>query len=365
MRFVLKLGVVLLMALLGWLAWALLLPLTPERETFVLLPAGFSSRQIALRLENNRVIRSSSGFLLFHYLQRSRTLKAGEYRFQASGNAIQVLNRLARGDIYTHTVVIPEGYNIFDVAQAIQQAGLGPAEAFLEVARTDLAQVRGFDPQATSLEGYLFPDTYEFTRTQSMHDMAQAMVRRFEQAARQVGLSTAASASSISAEATPARNAGLSADDSRALAGVCVAGPANLHAIVTLASIVEKETANEKERSLVAGVYCNRLQRGMALGADPTIVYAALLNRRYRGAIYQSDLLFDSPYNTYKHSGLPPGPIANPGAASLRAAMNPERTNYLYFVADGQGGHRFTSSYEEHSRNVAAYRRAQRPNVSR
>jgi len=362
MRLLLKLGVVvLLLAGAAWLGWALLLPLAPQRETFVLLPAGFSSRQIARRLENNGVIRSSRGFLLLHYLQRSRTLKAGEYRFQAAENAIQVLNRLARGDIYTHTVVIPEGYNIFDVAQAIQQAGLGQADAFLAVARTDLELVRGFDPQATSLEGYVFPDTYEFTRTQSVHDMAQVMVRRFEQEARQIGLLTQSTAGR-SSEKKPAQSVSQPAKD-RPDAGS--AGGANVHAIVTLASIVEKETAIDKERPLVASVYRNRLQRGMALGADPTVVYAALLNRSYRGAIYQSDLALDSAYNTYRRAGLPPGPIANPGAASLRAAMNPQHTDYLYFVADGQGGHRFATSYEEHTRNVAAYRRTQRSTMSR
>jgi len=139
----------------------------------------------------------------------------------------------------------------------------------------------------------------------------------------------------------------------------------NVHAVVTMASIVEKETAIDSERPLVAGVYYNRLQRHMALAADPTVVYAALLNQRYRGAIYQSDLQFDSAYNTYKHPGLPPGPVANPGIASLKAAMNPARSDYLYFVADGQGGHRFTSNYEEHTRNVAAWRHRQRQSVKR
>ncbi len=247
-------------------------------------------------------------FLLLHYCQRSRTLKAGEYRFDAPQNAVQVFGKLARGEIYTHTVVIPEGFNIFEVAQAMQQAGLGTADDFLAATRAEVGLVRGFDPQATSLEGYLFPDTYQFTRTQSMHDMVQVMVRRFEQESRQIGLSE------------------------------------NVHAVVTMASIVEKETAIDSERPLVAGVYYNRLQRHMPLAADPTVVYAALLNQRYRGAIYQSDLQFDSAYNTYRHPGLPPGPIANPGVASLKAAMNPGRSDYLYFVADGQ---RWTPLYQQ------------------
>jgi len=357
MRLLRKLTAVLLLAGAAWLAWALLRPVTPQRETFVLLPAGFSGRQIARRLENSGIIRSSTGFLLLHYMRRSRTLKAGEYRFQEPENASQVLDKLIRGEICTHTVVIPEGFNIFDIAQAIQQAGLGPAEDFLAEARGDVELVRGFDPEATSLEGYLFPDTYEFTRTQSMRDMAQTMVRRFEQEARQIGLDIA-SPGPPDRKQKPGQDALLPQQaQPRRLPGT---PGGNIHAIVTLASIVEKETALPKERSLVASVYCNRLRRGMALDADPTVVYAALLNQRYRGAIHQSDLQSDSAYNTYKHAGLPPGPIANPGSESLRAAMDPERTNYLYFVADGQGGHRFTGSYQEHSRNVAAYRRTQR-----
>jgi len=329
MRFVLKLVVLVIAGFAAWLGWSLLVPLAPAHETFVLLPPGLPTRQIAQRLEASGVIRSRRAFLLIHYCQRSRTLKAGEYRFDAPQNTVQVFGKLARGEIYTHTVVIPEGFNIYEVAQAIQQAGLGTANDFLAATRVEIGLVRGFDPQAASLEGYLFPDTYQFTRTQSMHDMVQVMLRRFEQESRQIGLTE------------------------------------NVHAVVTMASIVEKETAIDSERPLVAGVYYNRLQRQMPLAADPTVVYAALLNQRYRGAIYQSDLQFDSAYNTYKHRGLPPGPIANPGIASLKAAMNPDRSDYLYFVANGEGGHRFTSSYEEHLRNVAALRHRQRQSMKR
>ena len=328
MRALLKLVVLVLLGFAAWLGWALLMPLVPH-EAFVLLPTGLSAKQIAGRLEASGVIRSQRAFLLLHYCQRRRTLKAGEYRFEAAENAVQVFGKLARGEIYSHVVVIPEGFNVFDVAQVIQQAGLGTASDFLAATRTETELVRGFDPQATSLEGYLFPDTYQFTRTQTMHDMLQVMVRRFEQEARQIGLTE------------------------------------NLHGIVTMASIVEKETAIASERPLVAGVYYNRLQRHMALAADPTVVYAALLNQRYRGVIHQSDLQFDSAYNTYRHPGLPPGPIANPGLASLKAAMNPSRSDYLYFVADSHGGHHFSRSLEEHTRNVAAWRRWQHESLRR
>ena len=184
--------------------------------------------------------------------------------------------------------------------------------------------LHGIDPQAQSLEGYLFPDTYQFTRVDTVPEIAAAMVHRFRQAAQKIGL----------------------------------LGRPDIHRIVTMASIVEKETAVPDERPLVASVYYNRLDRNMALGADPSVIYAALLAGRYRGTIYQSDLQFDSPYNTYKYPGLPPGPIANPGLASLQAAMHPAQSEFLYFVSDNNGHHRFSRSLEEHAKNVAAYRKA-------
>lgn len=309
-----------------WLCYGLLLPISPDQPKFVLLHSGWSARRIGKELKAAGVIRSANAFAVLHYFNPHKSLKAGEYRFEGAENAISVRDRLARGDIYAHTVVVPEGYNMFDIAQAVQDAGLGSAQDFLKIAQTDTSLIHSVDPQARSLEGYLFPDTYEFTRTQSMHDVVAMMVKRFQQEAKTIGLHD------------------------------------NVHTVVTMASIVEKETAAAEERPTVASVYYNRLDRHMGLAADPTVVYAALLDGRYRGTIYQSDLQAESPYNTYKYAGLPPGPIANPGVASLKAAMNPAKTDYLYFVAEGNGSghHRFSSSYEEHEKNVLAYRRGQK-----
>jgi len=314
-----------LLAVAGWLGWALFLPVQPPAgNTTVLLPSGSSSRSIANTLEKAGVIRNRYAFLLLHYLKPTRSLKAGEYQFTREANSIDVLNRIARGDILRHTVVVPEGYTMFEVAQAVEGAGLGKASDFLNIAQHDTALIHSIDPEAHSLEGYLFPETYQFTRTQTVHDIAAAMVHQFQREAASIGLH----------------------DD--------------VHRVVTLASIVEKETAVPEERPLVASVYVNRLREHIALAADPTVVYAAMLTGHYRGTIYQSDLQFDSPYNTYRYAGLPPGPIANPGLASLKAAMQPASSNYLYFVAEGNGSgrHRFSSSYEQHQQNVAAYRRA-------
>src|SRR3569832_2205258 len=309
--------------LAAWLVWALLLPVKPDQTKILLFPIGSGSQRIARELADEGVIRSAHAFMLLHYLKPSRKLKAGEYKFDREATSLQVLNRIARGDIYAHTVVVPEGFNMFDIAQAVEAADLGAADEFLKLAKSETALIRNYDPQAKSLEGYLFPDTYQFTRTQSMHDIVTAMVRRFDREAK-----------------------------SLSLAG-------DIHQLVTMASIVEKETASADERPEVASIYFNRLNKHMALDTKPTVVYAALLDKRYRGTIYQSDLQSQSAYNTYKNPGLPPGPIANPGRASLLAAMKPAQTNYLYFVAAGDcsGHHRFSSTYEEHQRNVVAYRR--------
>lgn len=324
MRTFLTLALLLVLALVGWFVWAALLPVTPAETRFVLLRPGWTTRHITQELQRDGVIRSSTAFLLVHYAQGQGSLRAGEYKFDAPANALEVRRRLMRGDVYARTVVVPEGYNMFDIAAVVEQAGLGTAADFLAAAQSDSFLLKGLDPVATSLEGYLFPDTYQFTRIDGAHEIVAAMVHRFRQEAQKIGL----------------------------------AGESDVHRIVTMASIVEKETAVPDERPLVASVYYNRLAKNMLLGADPTVVYAARLAGRYRGTIYQSDLQYDSPYNTYKYPGLPPGPIANPGIASLLAAMHPADSGYLYFVSDNNGHHRFSLTLEEHARNVASYRKA-------
>jgi UPF0755 protein len=309
-----------LLAAGAWLAWALWLPVTPPATKFVLLRPGWSSRHIANQLQQQGVIRNARAFLLLHYVT-VHSLKAGEYKFDQPASGRDVLDRLIKGDIYVHTVVIPEGFNLYDIANAIEQAGLGSRAEFVKIAN-DPAPVKDIDPDATSLEGYLFPDTYLFTRTQSVRDMVTEMLKRFRHQAQQVGLTT------------------------------------DYHRVVTMASIVEKETAAPEERPLVASVYYNRLADRMPLAADPSVIYAALAAGRYTGTIHQSDLAFDSPYNTYRYAGLPPGPISNPGKSSLEAALHPATSDYLYFVSDDNGHHRFAHTLDEHNRNVAAYRRS-------
>ena len=227
--------------------------------------------------------------------------------------------------MYTKTVTIPEGFNIFDVAMAVESAGLDSKEDFLTAERQHTELIADISPHAASLEGYLFPDTYKFPRKATPLQMLTAMVRRFRQATVQLGLGK------------------------------------NIAEKVTMASIIEKEVAQDSERPLVAGVFVNRLARDMPLQTDPTVIYAALLENRYRGTIYASDLKSPSLYNTYQHAGLPPGPICNPGLAALRAAITPAKTDYLYFVSDANGHSRFATTLEEHASNVEKYRRASRP----
>lgn len=322
MRGLLKFLLVLIIVVAAWLAWALLLPIRPAEQKFVMLKPGWSTKHIASELQASGVIRSARALLLYHYLVRPRTLKAGEYKFENSASALQVHDRLMRGDIYVHTVTVPEGFNMFEIGEAIEAAGLGKQQEFIDLAKSDVRLIHDLDPDAKTLEGYLFPDTYGFTRTQTTEDIVATMVRRFKQEARAIGLSS------------------------------------DVHRTVTLAAIVEKETAAAEERPVVASVYLNRLRKGMALDADPSVIYAALLAGRYEGTIYQSDLKYDSPYNTYRYPGLPPGPIANPGRASLEAAMHPAQTEYLFFVSDNNGHHRFARTMDEHAHNVALYRRA-------
>lgn len=295
--------------------------MTPEGQKFVLLRPGYSTRRIAGELKAAGVIRSTYAFVIWHRFHHQRSLKAGEYLFERTANSREIHDRLARGDIYVHTVVIPEGYTIFDIAQAMQEAGLASRQEFLDVAMSDTGLISDLAPEAKTLEGYLFPATYKFTRTQTAQDMVAVMVKQFRQVAKDIGLT------------------------------------ADIHKTVTMASIIEKETAVPEERPIVASVYYNRLTRNIALQADPSVIYAKLLQGTYTGALHHEDLRVDSAYNTYRYPGLPPGPISNPGKTSLDAALHPASTDYYYFVSDGNSHHRFSRSLEEHNHNVAKLRK--------
>jgi len=317
---------ILLLALVaaGAGAWLLLTPFGPSTETFVQIAPGSSTVHIGRQLEQAGIIRSRYAFDLLRLI-RHGVLKAGDYRFDHPAPTIEVYDRIARGDVYTIALTVPEGANIFDVAIRVEQAGLGSRQAFLDAAVSQTELVRDLDPDAKSVEGFLFPDTYKFSPPASADQMIAVMVRRFRVVAEQLGLNN------------------------------------NLHDVVTLASLVERETAVSSERPLVASVFENRLAKNMPLMADPAVIYGLQLEGRWRGTIYRSDLENDTAYNDYLHAGLPPGPICNPGIPSLRAAMHPAESNYLYFVAadqNPQGHSLFSSTLDGHNRNVAGYRKA-------
>lgn len=288
------------------------------------IPRGVRTRQIAVQLQDAGIIRSQWTFLALHSLHPRDTLKAGEYAFEEPASPFQVLRKLVRGDVSYEEVTIPEGFNRFEIADVVAAHGFSTREEFLR-ATEDTAALAGLDPKARDLEGYLFPDSYQFPRHARPAEIIQTMVDRFRTVRAELHLDS---------------------------------DPRPIHEIVTLASLVEKETGARDERPLIAGIFYNRLQHGIALQCDPTVVYAQILENREVGTLRKSDLKFRSPYNTYLNRGLPPGPIANPGKASLFAVKNPSESEYLYFVASGVGGHTFSKTLAEHNVAVDLYREA-------
>jgi UPF0755 protein len=321
------LGLFLLVLLAaGAMAWLVLTPYGPQTETFVNVAPGSSVVAIGRMLETAGVVRSRYAFDMVRWLRRGK-LQAGVYQFDHPAPVTEVYARIARGDVVTISLTVPEGANIFDISARVEQAGLGTRQDFMAAVAGQTGLIADLDPGAASLEGYLFPDTYRFPPAVTAVQMVTAMVKRFRVAAGQLGLK------------------------------------GNVHQVVTIASLVERETAVDAERPLVASVFLNRLAKNMPLRTDPSVIYGLEIAGKWRGTIYESDLTRDTPYNTYLHAGLPPGPVANPGMPSLRAAMDPAKTNYLYFVAEGtdaQGHSLFAATLDEHNRNVAEYRRAQK-----
>jgi len=322
--------IVVLLALgaAGWAVWDLYQPYRGFADrVMVEIAPGTSAPDIADLLVSRGVLAHRWPFLARYLVGRTRhRLKAGEYLFDRPLRPIDVLRRLNMGDVFLYSVVIPEGSDRFDIARILaDRMAIDPAD-FLH--RTEQASlITDLDPDAPSLEGYLFPDTYRFPRRVTADTVIATMLARFRHILQ----------TRLRDDFTP--------------------DAASLHRVVTLASLVEKETPDPAERPIVAGVFTRRLEKGMLLQCDPTVVYAARLAHRDVGVIRVSDLNFDSPFNTYHHPGLPPGPIANPGESSLHAAFHPADGDELYFVSNNHGGHIFSSTLAGHQHNVAGYRR--------
>jgi UPF0755 protein len=292
---------------------------------YVDLPRGTSTNGMATRLARAGVIGSRWDFWIARLANRGRVLQAGEYAFDHPASAMDVFRKIARGDIFYYELVVPEGQNMFEIGAAAEQLGVFKAVDFVKAAE-DPALIGDLDPQAPTLEGYLFPSTYRLGHSTTPQQLCRMMTARFRTAWRSLDT-----------------NAGV-------------------HETVTLASLVEKEDKLEEERPLIAAVFTNRLRLGMKLECDPTTIYAALLLGVYRGTIYRSDLDRSHPYNTYSHVGLPPGPIANPGIPSLLAALHPAVSDDLYFVRrpDGSGAHQFSKDMAAHAAAAEKYRRGLR-----
>ena len=296
-------------------------------DATLFFPFGTSTTEIFRRLASEGVLRSAWFAEAYYRVARSATpLQAGEYRFARPTPLSQVIDRMNRGDVVRHSIVVPEGLTAEETFELFWSRGISRPQAFRNAFKNPelIASVaRG----APDLEGFLFPDTYEVTRSTSARQTVETMLANFRR------------------HFTPelrdrARERGLTVRDT-----------------VTLASIVQKETSLAREASIIAGVYWNRLRRNMRLQADPTVAYALKLDGQWSGVLYRSDYGFESPYNTYLHEGLPPGPICNPGLAALKAAASPAKTEFLYFVADGSGGHMFSRTFEEHRNAIAASHR--------
>jgi len=310
-----------------WWAWSILeRPFgEAQREVIFAVPPGERATRILERLEEEGVLDSASlaRLYLVHVLD-DPPLKAGEYRFVLPLDTTQVLDKLVRGEVRTLKLTLIEGLTLDEAATALADAGFGDRQRFLDaMSRPDL--IADLDPKAADLEGYLFPDTYGFARGTTEEVIVRTLVETFRQ------------------RLDEARPSGEAISDVRAL--------------VTLASIVEKEALLDDERPVIAGVYRNRLARGMALGADPTIIYALKLRGEWDGNLRRPDLKLESPFNTYVYPGLPPGPICSPGFASLRAAAAPADVPYLYFVSRNDGSHVFSSTLSEHNRNVERWQK--------
>ena len=291
-------------------------------------PKGTSTAGMGVELARAGVIRYGWEFLAVRAMRPGARLQAGEYQFAKAAPAAAIFDRIVRGDVFYYELTVPEGSNIFDISAGVDQLGFMKGADFLRAAR-DPSLIHDLAPKAPTLEGYLFPSTYRVTRTTTPQQLCRMMTELFRKHWHEL-----------------AAGSTMGVNDT-----------------VTVASMVEKETAVPDERPKVASVFDNRLRIGMTLDCDPTTIYAAMLEARYHGTIYRSNLNSSNLYNTYKHAGLPPGPIANPGADSLRAALQPVQTDYLYFVAkpDGSGTHQFSTTIDQHNRAVQQYRRGTKP----
>ena len=296
----------------------------------IVVPQGASTQAIASKLADAGLVKRSWSFaLLVRIRGDGARMKAGRYRFEGPYSLLDIEQKLVQGDVERREVTFPEGRNIFEMAEIALAAGLS-TDAFLAAAR-DPSALADLDPEAKTLEGYLFPETYDLKDGSEERALTTEMLKYSRSVFGELGLTSAG----------------------RSIAGASL----TLRQIVTLASIVELETAAPEERPRIAGVFLNRLRKGMKLQTDPTVIYALKLEGGYKGNIRKVDLSNESPYNTYRFAGLPPGPIGSPGRSVLLAVLEPEATDALYFVSRNDGTHVFSKTLRDHERAVDQFQR--------
>ena len=324
--------ILLLLAVLGvlaYVAWSVysflvVPPNTQTSERIVLIEPGTSLRRTAEILEHESVVSDKNFFMILaRFYRKGKSIKAGEYQFTTSMLPIKVLEKLQDGKVFFRTFTIPEGYTSYQVAEHLAEHGFGEKETYLTLI-FDKSFVTELGVEADSLEGYLYPNTYHVVRGMTEKDILRKMVTELQKIL------------------TPELRQEMEAKGR------------TLHETLTLASIIEKEARVAEERELISAVYTNRLRIKMKLDSDPTVIYGL---KNFNGNLTRADLKKETPYNTYRRRGLPPGPIANPGKASILAALRPADVKYLYFVARNDGTHKFSTNYNEHLRAVREYQK--------
>jgi UPF0755 protein len=323
--------VLLVLAVAGkWLLRELETPYynAADYETYIDIPRGANSKQIADLLVSNGILHNRIPFIIYiRYYNLGRRIQSGEYKFDKPATPKQVAQRLIRGDVYFRSITVPEGLTAFETIDLLVRNGIGTADG-LENALLKTIWIRDIDPKAKNLEGYLFPETYRFGRKDDSEKIIRTMVNQFR-----------------------AKFARIQEHASKRL-------DLSVSEAVILASMIEKEVKIPEEGPIVASVFINRLKRGIPLACDATIIYALKIAGAYNGNLRKTDLALESPYNSYIHQSLPPGPISNPGAQSLRAALNPANTDYLYYVSRNDGTHQFSRDYQSHLHAVGRYQKS-------
>ncbi len=316
--------IVTVWVLLGWFYYLASSPVNEDtRNIVVKIEPGMTLKQVSVLLKNKNLIQNSAVFRAIAFLQKKQNqIMVGEYEISSSMVPMDILRRVTSGKTVLHPITIPEGYRITEIANLLANNGLVDKEEFIRLTQ-DEEVIKFWDIPGDSLEGYLFPETYHFGKNTGTRKIIDTMMKTFQDQVSPLNLDKRAKELNF----TP-------------------------HKVITLASIIEKETGKAEERPLISSVFHNRLKKNMRLQTDPTVIYAI---KNFDGNIRKKDLSLDSPYNTYKYKGLPPGPIASPGLKAILAVLEPDNSDYLYFVSRQDGSHQFSTTLDAHNNAVRKY----------